>query len=84
MRKLALTLIAILAVLPASAVEEQNVQGNYDGDGNTTAKVIAEGGGNYRVLLHLDGKRDEFRGKTASKGAVFSFLSIGFPNFQTL
>ncbi len=66
-------LISILLVLPALAVEEEQVQGNYAGDSGASAQVIAEGGGNYRMLLTVRGDHIELKGKTAKKGANPTF-----------
>jgi len=77
-----MVLVAILLALPAAAVEEQHVQGNYTDGKNATAKVVAEGGGNYRVLLNLNGKEITLRGKTSEKGADPTFEGTAQGSFS--
>lgn len=81
--KVPFILVATFVAFSAAAVEEHQVQGNYDGSGTTSAQVIAEGGGNYRVIFMSDGKRAEFSGKTSEKGADPTFdgnITLGDKN----
>ncbi len=61
-------LIAACVACSAAAVEEHQVQGNYDAADHGTAKVIAQGGGKYRVLWNVSDEVVEFAGSTPGKG----------------
>ena len=73
MKKMPSILIAVCVACSAAAVEEHQVQGNYDAADHGTAKVVAQGGGKYRVLWNVSDEVVEFAGTTPGKGENPSF-----------
>jgi hypothetical protein len=81
LRNVSPILIAVALTFTAAAVEEHEVQGNYDGrftkgplkDWPASGQVVAEGGGKYGINFRAGSGQTRFTATTAESGANPTF-----------